>query len=346
MIRTLKHYLIRILRNLIIFALAVVLLVIATCVGMFVYTTTHLTKPVALAETAIVDIAPGTGKRQFIQLLTEKKLIQHPVLWQIYFGFFARDFQLKYGEYEITPQNSLNDLLDRIKRYQVVTYKFTLVEGWNLKQVLAALAELKLEQHNLQGTDQNKIRQLERVFGKQNLEGWFFADTYYYHKYMDDILLLKQAYQKMQGVLEEIWATRTKNLPLDEPYEALILASIVEKEAGSITEQPLIAAVFINRLNRNMRLQSDPTVIYGLGANFDGNITRKHLRTPNAYNTYTISGLPATPIASVGRNALQAVTQPAQTQALYFVSRGDGSHYFSATLREHNAAVRRYQLGK
>ena len=175
-------------------------------------------------------------------------------------------------------------------------------------------------------------------------EGQFFADTYAFPKGTSDLDYLKRAKKNLDTVLAEEWAMRADALPLNDPYEALILASIVEKETAVAAERPLIAGVFLSRIRKNMRLQTDPTVIYGMGDSYDGNIRRKDLNTDTPYNTYTRAGLPPTPIAMVGREAIRAVMQPEATSALYFVARGDGSHQFSDTLAEHNAAVRKYQL--
>lgn len=175
-------------------------------------------------------------------------------------------------------------------------------------------------------------------------EGQFFADTYAFPKGTSDLDYLRRAKKNLDTVLAEEWAMRADALPLNDPYEALILASIVEKETAVVAERPLIAGVFLSRIEKNMRLQTDPTVIYGIGDSYDGNIRRKDLNTDTPYNTYTRAGLPPTPIAMVGREAIRAVTRPDTTTALYFVARGDGSHQFSDTLAEHNAAVRKYQL--
>ena len=323
---------------------------LATCLvlslalaGIYSYTKLHLTQPISLTEKILVHIKPGQNLRQFVDLLAEQSLIDYPLVWYAYLKLFAQNFTLKYGEYHMQPGMHLAELLRKINEVEVVYYKFTLLEGTNLRQILLALSQANLI-HRLEGNYQTKLAQLQDFLKLENPEGWFFADTYYYHRYMEDLVLLKTAHQKMQRVLAKVWTKRKPNLPLDTPYKALILASIIEKESALPDERKIIAGVFINRLNKSMRLQSDPTVIYGLGKKFTGNLTRADLRQSTAYNTYRIAGLPPTPIAAVGQEALLAAVQPEQTSAFYFVSRGDGSHYFSATLREHNAAVRRYQL--
>ena len=209
----------------------------------------------------------------------------------------------------------------------------------------ADLAQQPFLVHTLDGVDDAELMQrLERP--GQHPEGWFLPDTYHFPRGTRDIVVLRRALQAMERHLEQNWERRRPDLPLDSPYEALILASIVEKETGIPEERARIAGVFVRRLERGMRLQTDPTVIYGMGDAFDGNIRRRDLRTDTPYNTYTRGGLPPTPIALPSAEAVTAVMHPAAGEALYFVSRGDGSHVFSATLQEHNRAVRRYQLNR
>jgi UPF0755 protein len=211
--------------------------------------------------------------------------------------------------------------------------------------MLAALADNQIIEHKLTGKSDDEIMQLLGL-PNQHPEGMFFPDTYRFPKGTSDVGFLKRAYQVMQKHLQREWENRAVELPLKSSYEALILASIVEKETGAEFERPLIAGVFIERLKRNMRLQTDPTIIYGLGEKFDGNIRSRDLKKDTPYNTYLHAGLTPTPIALPGLDAIHAALHPAPTEALYFVSRGDGTHQFSATLEEHNAAVRRYQLNK
>jgi UPF0755 protein len=188
---------------------------------------------------------------------------------------------------------------------------------------------------------------MERLgYPGEHPEGYFYPDTYHFQGGTTDVVFLEHAYQRLQSVLEHQWEKRNKNLPLQSPYEALILASIVEKETGKAEERPMIAGVFIRRLAKGMKLQTDPTVIYGMGVSFKGNISRRDLVTDTPYNTYVHAGLPPTPICMPGEAAINAVLHPADGKALYFVAKGDGSHYFSATLEEHNIAVRRFQLNK
>jgi UPF0755 protein len=225
----------------------------------------------------------------------------------------------------------------------VIRYTLTIPEGWTFDQMLAAIrTQGKLRQTLTATDDEGVMRQLG--YPGQHPEGRFFPDTYEFVAGTTDTSLLQRAYEEMQRHLEEEWRDRAPGLPLDTPYQALILASIVEKETGNPAERARIAGVFVRRLQKNIRLQTDPTVIYGLGAAFDGNLRRRDLTTDSPYNTYMRAGLPPTPIALPGLAALHAALHPAAGDELYFVSRGDGSHHFSASLDEHVAAVRNYQL--
>jgi UPF0755 protein len=225
----------------------------------------------------------------------------------------------------------------------VISYSFTLVEGWTFQQVLEAVRE----QEALQGTFENLTAEaiMERLgHPGEHPEGRFLADTYHFPRGTTDLALLQRAYGAMQEFLQQEWDRRAADLPFKTPYEALILASIVEKETAVAEERPQIAGVFIRRLRKGMKLQTDPTVIYGMGERFDGNIRRRDLSENTPYNTYVHRGLTPTPISMPGRDAIRAVLHPADGKSLYFVAKGDGSHYFSATLQEHNKAVRKYQL--
>jgi UPF0755 protein len=218
-------------------------------------------------------------------------------------------------------------------------------EGWTFRQIRALLDQHPAVKHDTAGLSEADI--LQRIGStEKSIEGWIFPDTYQFAAGTSDLILLRQAYQKTQATLEAEWAKRSPNLPLKTPYDALILASIVEKETGRNDERELVAAVFVNRLKRGMRLQTDPTIIYGLGPAFDGNLRRRDLLTDGVYNTYMRSGLPPTPIAMPGAASIRATLNPAQSKALYFVARGDGSHQFSATLVEHNNAVNKFQRSR
>ena len=251
--------------------------------------------------------------------------------------------QIKAGTYEITPSQQLIDFLEDLNAGKEKQFSVTLVEGLTLKQWLAQLNDSDY----LEGIDGDQP--LQQWIGQRNiqggsLEGWLLPNTYAYTAGSSALQIVDRAHQAMQRLLAELWQAKAFDLPYKNAYEALIMASIIEKETGVAHERSHIAGVFVNRLHRNMRLQTDPTVIYGIGPTFDGNITRKHLRTPTPYNTYVIKGLPPTPIAMAGKAAIHAALQPKPTDALYFVAKGDGSHQFSTTLEAHNAAVRKYQL--
>jgi len=250
--------------------------------------------------------------------------------------------QLKAGRYSLDHDVSPMELLEIITRGEVIQSQTSIIEGWTFKQLRAALdASPDLAHDTLSLTDAEILQRIGAT--ESHPEGLFFPDTYKFAAGSSDLAILGSAYQTMQQRLQEAWVTREADLPLQTPYQALILASIVEKETGTADDRAMIAGVFMNRLRMGMLLQTDPTVIYGLGETFDGNLRKRDLLADTAYNTYTRGGLTPTPIALPGMAALQATLHPAQTDALYFVSRGDGSSQFSGTLEQHNRAVNRYQ---
>lgn len=252
--------------------------------------------------------------------------------------------EFKAGEYRFRDGISARELLAQVAAGRVAEYPLRLVEGWTFQQVLQNLTRAPHLTQTLKGMSYSTI--MARV-GAPGLhpEGRFYPDTYFYSKGNSDFMILQRAYDRMRARLRQEWENRDADLPLKSPEEALILASIVEKETGRTEERRLIAGVFINRLKKNIRLQTDPTVIYGLGAKFDGNLRKRDLLSDTPYNTYTRRGLPPTPIAMPSGDSLYAVLHPERTRALYFVSRGDGTHVFSDTLEEHDRAVTQYQLG-
>jgi UPF0755 protein len=250
--------------------------------------------------------------------------------------------QIKPGNYQLEHEVTPLKLLDKISKGQVEQGSLTIIEGSTFKQLCLAMNADPTLRHDAASLSEAEI--LKRIGADEtSAEGLFFPDTYNYDKGSSDLAVLKRAYQLMQRQLQENWKQRDAGLPFDSPYQALILASIVEKETGQPVDRPMIASVFINRLRKNMRLQTDPSVIYGMGDKFKGNIQKRDLTTDTPYNTYTRSGLTPTPIALPGLAAIQAVLHPAPSKALYFVARGDGSSQFSSTLIEHNNAVNRYQ---
>ena len=252
---------------------------------------------------------------------------------------------LKAGSYEITQGDSPRSLIEKIASGKQSLRGVTFIEGWNWRQVRTALSKAKhLKNDSAALTDAQLMERLGRA--GQHPEGRFFPDTYRYAKGASDITVLRAAMQTMDKQLAAAWDTRRADLPIKSPSELLVMASIVEKETGAAKDRATISGVFSNRLKINMRLQTDPTVIYGLGESFDGNIRKRDLQTDTPYNTYTRAGLPPTPIAMMGTAALQAAAQPADTRALYFVARGDGSSEFSETLDAHNRAVNKYIRGR
>ncbi len=290
-------------------------------------------------EVYYFELKRGETLGHLSQRLVVDGLIASDLLLKVYVRVKALDKKLRAGEYVLERGSSLLDLLSVLEEGKTLQRSITFVEGWSYKQLFAALAE------EFGAIDEKKLREKLGI-GDKHLEGMFFADTYFYSKGQSVYTLLENSHKQLQNVLDQEWEARQKGLPLKNSYEALTLASIVEKETGVPSERPLIAGVFVNRLHKRMRLQTDPTVIYGIGDAYDGNITRKHLKEYTPYNTYRIPALPPTPIAIVGRESINAVMHPKDSQYLYFVAKGDGSHYFSPTLEEHQNAVRKYQWNR
>jgi UPF0755 protein len=295
------------------------------------------------AQSSVFLIRSGSNIKSIAQDLARQKIINDPWLFILLAKLKGLETRIRAGEYQIDAGISADKLLQKFARGSAIQYSFTIIEGWSFRQMLAALARDPIIDHRLAGKSDSEIMELLGYPG-QHPEGLFFPDTYRFPKGTSDIAFLKRAYQVMHDHLQREWEKRDPGLPLKSGYEALILASIVEKETGVPSERPLIAAVFIERLRRNMRLQTDPTIIYGLADQYDGDIRFRDLKKDTPYNTYLHAGLTPTPIALPGLEAIRAALHPASTDALYFVSRGDGTHEFSATLEQHNAAVSRFQL--
>ncbi|MEA9675964.1 endolytic transglycosylase MltG [Xanthomonas campestris pv. raphani] len=304
----------------------------------------HFAETPVTASTPSVVIAPGDSLKATLRKLREAGVQQGSDLeWQLLARQVDAAGKLKVGEYALTPALSPRALLLRMRQGRVIQYRFTLVEGWNFRQLRAALGTATPLQQTIAGLDDAAL--MARLgFAGQHPEGRFLPETYLYQRGDSDLDVLKRAHAAMDKALAQAWEQRTPQLPLSSPEQALILASIIEKETALVTERPQIAGVFVRRLQMGMKLQTDPTVIYGIGSSYDGNIRRRDLTTDTPYNTYTRTGLTPTPIAMPGREALLAAVRPAPGNALYFVAVGDGSgaHAFSATLDEHNAAVARY----
>ena len=269
-------------------------------------------------------------------------LLSQPLYLVAYARINGLATQIKAGEYQLPAGANIPTLMDDIVTGRAIQYSLTIPEGWTFQQMIRAVWQHPQIVNTLADLDgQALMAKLSSPI--QNPEGMFFPDTYYFPRGTTDLAFLQRAYQTMQDHLQAVWQQRAADLPLTDAYQALVLASIIEKETGLARERREIAGVFTRRLRKGMLLQTDPTVIYGLGDEFDGNLRRLHLTTDTPYNTYTRSGLPPTPIALPGLAALQAAVDPAPGDSLYFVATGDGGHVFSKTLREHNQAVRRYQ---
>jgi UPF0755 protein len=287
----------------------------------------------------------GSSLKSVARQLVEGGILSEPWQFIALVRVMGRESEIKAGNYLIDKQVSVLELVQKITRGDVTQSEVVFIEGWTFRQMRQALDANPRVRHDTLGLGDQEI--LARLGAAEpHPEGLFFPDSYYFSSGMSDLAILGRAYKLMQKQLAAAWQARAPNLPLASPYEALILASIVEKETGKASERAEIAGVFANRLRLGMRLQTDPTVIYGLGQNFDGNLRKRDLLADTAYNTYTRSGLPPTPIAMPGLASLQAATRPAETRALYFVGKGDGSHQFSANLDDHNRAVNRYQRGQ
>ena len=309
-----------------------------------------LNEPVRLnlpvgAQVLDLEIEPGTTANGVAETVTNSG-VAVPTAWlQIWFRLSGQARQIKAGSYEITPGTTPRTLLSMLVRGDQALKNVTLVEGWNFNQVRAALQ--KAEQLAPDSAALSPEMIMEKL-GQPGVhpEGRFFPDTYTYAKGASDLSVLQRAARAMDKRMQAAWALRSPDTPLKNANEALILASIVEKETGNPADRGQIAGVFSNRLRMGMLLQTDPSVIYGMGDKFDGNLRKRDLKTDTPYNTYTRAGLPPTPIAMPGRSALLAAVQPAPTQAIYFVARGDGTSQFSASLDEHNRAVNKYIRGK
>lgn len=302
-------------------------------------------KPMSLAAPSVeLSIEPGTSPRQIAQGWVDAGVQAPAFLLYEWFRWSGEARKIRAGSYELSSATSPADLLRKMVRGDETLATVRLIEGWSFRQFRAELAKADGLVASTAGMSDEQLMATLDAAGRSP-EGWFFPDTYAYSKGTNDVAVLQRAHRAMQRQLDAAWAARSSNLPLKSADEALILASIVEKETGQHADRGRVAGVFINRLRLGMPLQTDPTVIYGIGPSFDGNLRRRDLRADTPYNTYTRAGLPPTPIAMPGKAALLAVVQPEPTKALYFVSRGDGSSEFSETLDQHNRAVNKYQRG-
>lgn len=301
--------------------------------------------PLPMGEAAIeLAIEPGTSPRGVARDVQAAGVRTDARLLYWWFRLSGQSRLIKAGNYEIAPGSTPLGLLDKLVRGDETLRALTLVEGWNFRQVRAALATAELKPDSAALGEAALMERLGRT--GVAAEGRFFPDTYTYAKGASDLTVLRRALHAMDRQLAAAWEQRAADTPLKTPDEALVLASIVEKETGREADRALVAGVFTNRLRASMLLQTDPTVIYGLGERFDGNLRKRDLQTDTPYNTYTRTGLPPTPISMPGKASLLAAVQPERTKALYFVARGDGSSHFSSSLDEHNRAVGRYQRGQ
>ncbi|KPK37704.1 MAG: hypothetical protein AMJ69_10625 [Gammaproteobacteria bacterium SG8_47] len=304
-----------------------------------------LVTPLALPEEgAVYTVIPGTSLRQIADDLDELGVLSNPVYLMWYGRLTGQARRVQAGEYRIEAGATPVSLVADFVAGKVHQYTLTLVEGWTYQQVLEAVRGSEYLTQTL-GAMTRETLLPALGYPEQHPEGMFFPDTYHFPRGTTDVSFLQRAYEAMQRHLAEQWENRSEGLPVQTAYEALVLASIIEKETAVPEERKAIAGVFVRRLQKGMRLQTDPTVIYGLGESFDGNLRRRDLRSDSPYNTYRIKGLPPTPIAMPSLAAIEAALHPAPGKALYFVARGDGSHEFSDTLEEHNEAVIKYQLG-
>lgn len=317
-----------------------VLLMCAGVRGAFFYQ--HLHQPLQLEASRTVLLEPGQSLNHITRSLEMEGVLAKAIDLRIYARLMGVADQVKAGEYVLELEMTALDLLDKLVQGDVVYHRIVLVEGWTIAEVLAALRAHPMLSQTLDDTELGALQQELEL--DEHPEGMFFPDTYNFTRGTSEREILQRAHTRLQEILAEEWAGRDMGLPYDTPYQALIMASIVEKETAVPEERDEIAGVFVRRLEANMRLQTDPTVIYGLGTDYDGNLSRADLRQPGPYNTYLNRGLPPTPIALAGREAISASLHPAPGNALYFVARGDGSHQFSDTLEAHNAAVREYQI--
>lgn len=289
------------------------------------------------------EVPPGMGFGQLAGAFFERGYIERPQALRVWGRLSGNAVRIKAGEYRVLPHDSPRRLLARIVRGDTIRYSVTLVEGWTFAQMRKALAAATPMRSELTGlSDDDIMARLGRA--GEHPEGWFFPDTYHYHRGDSDLDILRRAHRNMVRRLDAAWAGRAPDLPYTSPYEALIMASIVERESGVAHERPSVAGVFVRRLQRGMLLQTDPTVIYGMGERYDGNIRRRDLREDTPYNTYVHKGLTPTPIANPGAGAIEAALHPAPGTALYFVARADGTgeHTFSDTYEQHKKAVAVY----
>ncbi|AGH80762.1 aminodeoxychorismate lyase [Psychromonas sp. CNPT3] len=326
-------------------AITISIMIILT-LGTLIYVQQQLTeylKTPLIDKTQLFVVKPGSNFTRLGQKFFDAGIIPNLGWWRLLAKRYPELTAIKSGTYQLREGSNLLDILTLINKGKEYQYKVTFVEGSTFKDWLVSLQK-ESSLRPLQKTESEIIAALNIPHKK--LEGLLFPETYHYNANMSAYKIIKKAYLHQQNILARLWAERDKDLPYKTPYEALIMASIIEKESNLASDRNKISSVFVNRLRLGMRLQTDPTVIYGMGDNYKGRIYRKHLREKTRYNTYVIKGLPPTPIAMPSEAALYATLHPAKTKYLYFVSKGDGTSYFSKNLKEHVRAVRKYILGK
>ena len=333
------------------FVFLLILLLILGGVGFWGYQklTEFVHTPVNVTQDQLLTIDRGTTGSKLAALLEQEKILEHADLLPWLLKLQPQLNKVKAGTYSLTGVKTLQDLLDMVNSGKEAQFSVKFIEGKTFKEWRKNLENAPHLKQTLQGKTDKEIMALldipaaaKAVYEWNNMDGWLYPDTYNYTPNSTDLELLKRSTTRLQKALDKAWSERDENLPLADPYQMLILASIVEKETGIAAERPQVASVFINRLKANMKLQTDPTVIYGMGENYTGNIRKKDLETITPYNTYVIEGLPPTPIAMVSESALQAVAHPAKTEFYYFVADGSGGHKFTRNLNKHNKAVQEY----
>ena len=333
------------------FVFLLILLLILGGVGFWGYQklTEFVHTPVNVTQDQLLTIDRGTTGSKLAALLEQEKILEHADLLPWLLKLQPQLNKVKAGTYSLTGVKTLQDLLDMINSGKEAQFSVKFIEGKTFKEWRKNLENAPHLKQTLQGKSDKEIMALldipavaKAIYEWNNMDGWLYPDTYNYTPNSTDLELLKRSTTRLQKALDKAWGERDENLPLADPYQMLILASIVEKETGIAAERPQVASVFINRLKANMKLQTDPTVIYGMGESYTGNIRKKDLETITPYNTYMIEGLPPTPIAMVSESALQAVAHPAKTDFYYFVADGSGGHKFTRNLNEHNKAVQEY----
>ena len=317
----------------------VILVILVSLIGLLIFT---LYRPLPVNETTMIEIEKGYGLNQVINRLNEQELVNRPLILKGYVKVFKRSDDIKAGEYLISKGNNAIQLIQKISEGSVYYHQIRLREGSTINELIDLFKNNDALKKDKNFEDKNKIRS-NLGLEINSLEGMFHPDTYNYIKGDSYLDILKRSNLKHQKILNELWNQRKIGLPFNNSYEALILASIIEKEG---TEKKQIAGVFVRRLKLKMKLQSDPTIIFALGDEYDGDIKSSHIKMKHPYNTYYIQGLPPGPISLVSESSIEAALNPEEGNSLFFVSKGDGTHYFSDTLEEHNQAVKRFQLNK